>query len=119
MKKNRSCFFIMLFLFILAYSMNAEKKYDSLFDDIKSDKTTDKSTNAFLTPVFKLSLLGEHGFEFHIPVIKNHMDFKGNIKAPRFNNDLGIEVSYKTLSIVAHWQIDAKLNKFGHIDNVL
>ena len=112
-------FIIIFFLFISTYTINADEDYDSLFDDIESVETTDKSTNVFLTPVFQLSLLGEHGFEFHIPVIKDHIDFTGNIKAPRFSNDLGVKLTYKTLKLVTHWQIDAKLNEFGSIEDVM
>ncbi|HOV14621.1 MAG TPA: hypothetical protein PK771_10085, partial [Spirochaetota bacterium] len=118
-----------LFIFVMIFSIFAEDDYSALFDNIKSDEnTTDKSVNNDKKtdlsnfsgiPDFKLTLYGDHKAEFRMPVIPDHFNFNGPIKAPKFLNELGIEVKYKDLKFKSAGKFDLILNDFGSWDKVL
>jgi hypothetical protein len=96
--------------------------YNDLLDDIESNQPSDDSKTKISQKSeigFMLSLLGDHSFIYHYPVINDHCDYYGYIKAPRFNNDLGIDIKYKILKLKAHWEIDAIVNESGDINDIL
>lgn len=104
-------------------SSSAGGEYDDLFNDTGSDsgsEDTSASLDAFsMGPEFKLSFLGEHTFEFHAPVVPDHLNFIGAAKSPKFKNDLGIEIAYKKLNFVSHWELDLILNEAGNLEQFL
>ena len=105
-------------------SDNSELEYDygDLLDNIDDiGATTDDGSgkNQVNEIGLTLSLLGEHSFVYRYPVINDHSDYYGYIKAPRFNNDLGIELKYKFLELNTHWEIDAIVRDTGNIEDVL
>ncbi len=111
---------IALITLFVAANLNPQTDYDSLFKDAVKDNTADSNkTDEFEIPKFSFSINGDNTFEFHVPVTKDHLDFYGNIKAPQFNNELGVKLSYKSLTVVSEWQLDLMLNEFGTIDNIL
>jgi hypothetical protein len=114
---------LFLFLFSLA-ALAAEEDYSALFDTATTDQSGDKSSKSDNDPFsmkkeFKLSLTGDHSFYFHIPVIPDHMNFSGEIKAPRFINALSAQINYRELKIKTGARIDVKLNEFGEWTDVL
>lgn len=112
---------IIIFIFILFF-LYSQDDYESLFENSKTgntDASSDIQNNDLIKQEFSLTFNGDLSFEFHLPVTKDHLDFYGDIKAPRFNNDLGIEFAYRTLSVLSNWQIDARLNDFSGIDKIL
>jgi len=116
---NKKLFISFVFILTLL-NINPQTDYDALFKDTVKDNTSDSTgTTNMDIPKFNFSFNGDNTFEFHIPVTKDHLDFYGNIKAPQFNNDLGVSLSYKSLSVVSEWQFDIMLNEFGNIDNIL
>jgi len=121
--KKRSTLIIAVLLIFFNIIIHSEEDYNKLFDDIESKNTengkNEPINNDFVIPVFEFSLLGDHSFEFHAPITKDHLDFYGNVKAPRFSNDLGMELKYKILSVIIHWQIDIVLNDFSSVYNIL
>lgn len=97
-----------------------EVDMDELMDELDVDPEESSSSKAPEKELdFRLSLLGENGFYFRMPVIPDHFDFQGNIKAPRFKNDLGIELEYKFLKLVSHWQVDGVVSQTGRIEDIL
>ena len=128
MKKKRILFLI---IFILLSNFVFPDDYSSLFDDIDSNDTTvdsvstdDSRTKSEFSSFtigndFSLNFDGEHIFDFHIPVIKDHINFDGNIKSPKFKNQLGLSVKYKSLFLISNWQIDIFLNQFGDLNNLI
>lgn len=135
-----------LFLF-LTLSCFGEENYRDLFDRI-SDLTTDTASDGtsgsnrdasadtavtgesedesenvlHKTPPkigLTASLVGSHIFELHVPVVKDHMNFDGYIKSPKFKNDFGVEVRYKKISLISHWQFDLILNQWGEGEKLL
>ncbi|MBN2545846.1 MAG: hypothetical protein JXB50_08620 [Spirochaetes bacterium] len=116
---NKKILIALISLFILQY-LNSQTDYDALFKEAIKDSTSDSAAITIPDiPKFNFSINGDNAFEFHIPVTKDHLDFYGKIKSPQFNNDLGVKLSYKTLSVVSEWQFDIMLNEFGSIDNIL
>jgi len=118
---------ILLFMLVISTFLFSEDDYSSLFDDINTETTTDTTTTTqkdtefsnFSIPDFKLSLIGDHKFEFRMPVIPDYFDFKGQIKAPKFTNEIGIEINYKDLKFKSFGSFDVILNDFGSWDKVL
>ncbi|MBN1595153.1 hypothetical protein JW933_04425 [candidate division FCPU426 bacterium] len=53
-----------------------------------------------------VSFSGEHAFEFHAPVIKDHLDFAGYLKSPKLTNELGLELVRGDLKVVSRWNAD-------------
>lgn len=100
-----------------------EIDYSDLLENIETDQApvSDNKTKTSQTDEigFTLSLSGEHSFIYRYPVINDHSDYYGYIKAPRFNNDLGIEAAYKFLKLKAHWEIDAIVRESGDINDYL
>lgn len=113
MKKIYISIFLLLFSFL--YS---QTDYDSLFKD--TEKELASSNKSYDEDVkVKFSIDGKNSFEFHMPIIKDHFDFYGEIKAPRFTNDLGVKLEYKSLSATTNFKFDIKLNDFSNIYEIL
>lgn len=121
--------YIIFFILSIVFSLFADD-YSALFDSISSSETTtdtsnkaDNGKNDFSNfspiPDFKLSLYGDHKFEFRMPVIPDYFNFEGDIKAPKFLNELGIEINYKDLKFKSAGKFDILLNDFGSWDKVL
>jgi len=122
----RKYFLITLLLIAGIFLAYSETDYGALFDNVESgDSTLDDSgiTNGLSDfspiPDFKLSLYGDHKFDFHIPVIPDHMNFEGAIKAPKFLNEFGLEINYKEIKLKSVGKFDVVLNDFGSWDRVL
>lgn len=123
MDKIKIIIFLLFFNFLL-FSQNEYKKlFNDLSDDIKTsqDLTNDKAkAKKLLSDMnFNISLVGNHSFEFHAPVTKDNFNFDGYIKSPKIKNDFGIEVSFKNLLLISHWQFDIILNEWGDINKFL
>lgn len=116
---------ILIIIIILSVSISLfpETGYEDLFNDLTGDTTKDKTVkenNNFIPDIgFTLSLSGDHSVDFHIPVIKDNINFDTYFKAPKLKNDLGVEVSVKNLKLVSHWELDLILNKWGDWNNLL
>jgi len=117
MKKICMALLIMFSFSIIAFA----DEYSDLFNDLSSDSDTssdvkeEKAIDNFTGDKdFRLKLLGDHSFCFHIPVIKDHINFDGYIKSPKFKNDIGIEIDYKIIKFVSHWQLDLVLNEVNN-----
>ena len=120
--------YIFLIIFILInLLLFSQDDYKDLFDDLTDDSTKEEITSSDKEIVkrpladmnFNISLIGTHAFEFHVPVIKDNLDFDGYIKSPKIKNDFGIEVLFKNLTLISHWQFDIILNKWGDIQEFL
>ncbi len=125
---NKYIFIFILVLFSVFSIVGDE--YSDLFNNITDEnETTEKSgendenksefSNFSTIPDFKLSLYGDHKSEFRMPVIPDYFDFKGSIKAPKFLNELGVEINYKDLKLKSSGRFDLILNDFGSWDKVL
>ncbi len=122
----KKCIVITLILFINIL-LFAQTNYRDLFEDLTNDnnstedatKDTSKAKRIFDDMHFNIALIGEHAFEFRVPVIEDNMNFDGYIKSPKIKNDFGIEVSFKNLVLISHWQFDIILNEWGDIKKFL
>lgn len=112
-------------IFCILASLTAVSVYaqDDLLGDFggSSDITGDIGTTSSSSEAtdFELSLTGDHIAEFHAPVQKDHMDMKGEIKSPKFTNDLGIMVNYKSIKLVSQWALDITMNDSGDIAKMI
>lgn len=90
---------------------------DDLLGDFgsSSDSTADQTTAAppETEKLFELSLLGEHKGQIAVPVQDDYLDFEGGAKTPKFLNDLGVEIRYKNLKLVSHWELDAEIDQYA------
>jgi hypothetical protein len=61
---------------------------------------------------FSLKLDGDHQFIYRLPAGSESWDtgYAGEMKTPRFRNELGLEVREGELVLVSHWQIDSFLD---------
>lgn len=64
---------------------------------------------------FELGLSGDHTFDFRAPVDSDNLNFRGVIKTPKFQNEFGIDIRYKDVKLVSHWQLDLLMNETGDI----
>lgn len=111
---------ISVFSLFFLYLLSAQTDYDTLFKETNKDNSNDTtSISSNDIDKLKFSIDGKKLFEFHMPVIKDHFDFYGEIKAPRFTNDLGVSLKYKTLSVTSNFRLDLKLNDFNNLYNIL
>jgi hypothetical protein len=64
---------------------------------------------------FSLKLGGDHEFLYAIPVGDPSWGtgYDGEMKTPRFRNEVGIEVKEGELALVSHWQLDSFLKLGG------
>ncbi|MCG8570134.1 MAG: hypothetical protein MJB14_08340 [Spirochaetes bacterium] len=117
MKYNKIIILLFLIFSVLFHAL-AEDEFDALFDEnITSDSgqnETSSSDHSAGSGDFELSLIGEHSASFHVPVIPRHFDFDSDIKAPKFNNDLGIEIKYKKMKLVSMWNLGLFINDWGN-----
>lgn len=116
--------FLMMMTLISIYSQDNVDDLESLFDDIPAEEEQSSSesteTGGFsMDSGFTLSLLGEHAFRFAAPVTEDHLDFEGYKKSPKFLNELGLIVEYKTLKVVSNWSFNLILNEWGDIEQVV
>ena len=94
----------------------SDEDIEGLFDDFNTDQSADTNTNGNNVTSdigFELSLLGEHTFEFHLPVTGDEFNFDSYLKSPKFRNDLGVEIYFKNLKVISHWELDIVANKWG------
>jgi len=122
---NKKIIALIFMLFILTNILISEEKkdnttdnnevdYENLLEDIEINESTVTKEIGFM-----LSLLGEHTFIYRYPVINDHSDYYGYIKAPRFNNDLGVELKFRFLKVKTHWEIDAIVTNSADIKDIL
>jgi hypothetical protein len=105
---------------IAVFSAFCDDDYASLFDNPKTDATSDKSVkNDRSGQDFVFSFSGDHSFQFRFPVIPDHFDFSGNIKAPRFTNEIAMEIKYRELKVKNSFSLDIVLNDFSSWDKIL
>lgn len=134
MKSNKiiKTMFVIIILITTSALISQEKKdntsddsqidYSDLLKDAEFKSNTDSKNSEFSKDNeigFMLSLSGDHSFKYRYPVINDHSDYYGYIKAPRFNNNLGFETEYKFLKFKAHWEIDGIVRDTGEIKDVL
>jgi hypothetical protein len=70
---------------------------------------------------FELKLSGNHDFKFKMPAtdyITDSTGFKGNL-APKFKNDLGIDIYTKYVKFVSHWGIDLSVTNSTDIRDII
>lgn len=121
----RKYFLIISLLFFAVFFTYSETDYGALFDSVAEESTSDDSgianglSDFSPIPDFKMSLYGEHKFDFHIPVIPDFMNFEGAVKAPKFLNEFGLEIEYKDVKLKSAGKFDVVLNDFGSWDKVL
>ncbi len=128
MKKEKILFFMFIFTIVTSIVFAQESDYSDLFDEETSKDLTEGSArdrspsdtgSGSLEPDFTLSLSGNHSFIFRAPVMPDYLNFDGAIKAPQFWNDLGVEISYKFLKVVSHWELDLIVNQSGDVTQFL
>ncbi|HNY22050.1 MAG TPA: hypothetical protein PKO22_07870 [Treponemataceae bacterium] len=58
---------------------------------------------------FSLKLSGTHEFDFHQPAYwaDGNDSYRGDLKAPAFRNDVGLEIWERGVKVVSRWQFDA------------
>jgi hypothetical protein len=58
---------------------------------------------------FSLKLSGTHEFDFHQPAYweDGNDSYRGDVKAPAFRNDVGLEIWEKGVKVVSRWEFDA------------
>ncbi|MCG8572511.1 MAG: hypothetical protein MJB14_20450 [Spirochaetes bacterium] len=121
-------FFTLILLAVFSTVLFADDDYQDLFKDIPEltkDNTGDQEKiNGNIKPDTFLSglsvtFLGKHHFNFHIPVIKDEIDFDGYIKSPKLHNTLGVEVNFSKITLVSHWKLDLILNEWGDPEELL
>ena len=119
MKKH---FVLIILLLTSLFAYAEDDDYLSLFGDSGSSDSSEEtqsesSSSSFgdydfsAIPDFKLSLFGDHKSEFRMPVLPDHFNFDSYIKAPKFRNNLGIEVNYKSLKLVSSFKFDIILKQ--------
>jgi hypothetical protein len=100
---------------------------DALFDDVGTTATTMvKEALGTVTAALKnqttqttVSISGEHQFEFHAPVIKDHLGFDSYLKAPKIVNEIGVEIEKGDLKIVSAWNADLLVYSGGDQNTLL
>ncbi|MBR6060428.1 MAG: hypothetical protein IKP67_00010 [Spirochaetales bacterium] len=120
MKKH----FVLIIMLLTSLFVYAEDDdYLSLFGDSGSSEESSSSAGSAdsgssfggydftAIPDFKLSLYGDHKAEFRMPVLPDYFDFDSYIKAPKFRNEVGIEVNYKSLKLVSGFKFDILLRE--------
>jgi hypothetical protein len=110
--------FFLLIIMIFASSaliINAEENYEDLFKDISTDTKKSESNNNTKESTndigFELDLSGTHEFKFHMPVDEDNFNFNGYGKSPKFLNDLGLDITYKTLKVTSGFNFGIILNE--------
>ena len=121
MKTLKKISTIVIVLIFVLFQAAAQDDYESLFADTTADTTVqgDSDSDFSTGQGFKLSLSGEHIFIFHAPISKDYINFDSYIKSPKFKNELGIEISFKTLELVSYWNLDLVMNEWGNWDRIL
>lgn len=113
---------IISLILVISLLIHAQDEYRDLFDDLSADLNetpvddTENNKDKKLLGrdvKFTIMLTGDHGFEFHIPLIPDYMDFDGYIKSPKVINDFGIEIAVKNLKLITHWEFNLILNGWG------
>ncbi|MBQ3923152.1 MAG: hypothetical protein II707_07635 [Spirochaetales bacterium] len=117
MKKH---FVLIILLLTSLFAYAEDDDYLSLFGDSGSSDSSEETqtdSSSFggydfsAIPDFKLSLFGDHEAEFRMPVLPDYFNFDSYIKAPKFRNNLGIEVNYKSLKLVSSFKFDIILKE--------
>ncbi|MGA2480568.1 MAG: hypothetical protein ABSG63_17595, partial [Spirochaetia bacterium] len=72
----------------------------------------DAATEGASPKSFSLKLGGDHEFIYRLPVGSESWDtgYTGEMKTPRFRNELGLEVREGQVVLVSNWQIDSFLD---------
>jgi len=112
--------FISFIFLLFTIKLYSQDEYKELLNDLSDDITEYENRNSKEKKFkfdgkmigFTLSLLGDHIFEFRMPVIKDYMDFDGYIKSPKVRNDIGLEIYFKKLKLISHWKFDLILNQW-------
>ncbi|MCG8570648.1 MAG: hypothetical protein MJB14_10960 [Spirochaetes bacterium] len=118
---------IIIYLCIILATSPAANEYDALFADLSTDAGNSKKgshsdfnqDNDLNLPQFTLSLTGEHNLNFHIPFIPDELNWDTYTKAPKFQNQFGIEIHYKILKLISNWQLDLIMKSSGNWQEIL
>ena len=72
----------------------------------------DSASDEASPKTFSLNLGGDHEFIYRLPVGTESWDtgYDGEMKTPRFRNEVGIDVKEGQVVLASHWQIDSFLN---------
>lgn len=66
-----------------------------------------------------VSISGDHQFEFHVPVIKDYPAFDSYLKAPKFVNEVGLEIEKGDVKIVSFWKANLLVYSGGEQSTLL
>ncbi|HBE03105.1 MAG: hypothetical protein A2096_09185 [Spirochaetes bacterium GWF1_41_5] len=109
----------------LAGCLFPQEDYSSLFNEsntstadsagARNDTDQHNSTGVL---GFRLGLAGDHIAGFPLPLTRHNFNFTGEIRTPRFNNEMGIEVINNNLKIVSRWALDLYLSTNFSIKNI-
>ena len=122
---NNKIFFFSFIIFlcvsntltVLSQETDYSKLFEDLEDDLNKDESNDNKTESavsdeFSAPELTFGINGEQEFEFHFPIIPGYWEFTGPVKAPRFNNNFGIDLIYDNLKVTSNWQFNIILNEW-------
>jgi hypothetical protein len=116
---------ILLMICFPAFSENDD--LDSLLegfeDDIKEaeenrDKEGTDTKDTIKKPNFFIDFSGEHLFSFHMPVIKDYMNYSGELKRPVWKNILGLSIENQFINLHSYWELNVKLGKGVEYDEI-
>ncbi len=68
---------------------------------------------------FTLTLTGSHEFDYHFPTDGDSWNYEGEMKAPAFRNEVGIEVRDGDVKLVSRWAFDLLLSRSSSGDTEL
>jgi hypothetical protein len=108
---------------IMGCSFIIQAQPDSLM--IGTDSPIDENGNGFnstgdfdLQPEFKIKLYGDHFFQYHLPVDKNHNNYNTLITVPKLFNTMGIHVVNNNIELVSEWEFRGMSSKTGEWDSL-
>ncbi len=61
---------------------------------------------------FEIELSGDHYFQYHLPTSENN--YNTLIKAPKWINELGLEVNHQNIELVSKWELRGAMDETGN-----
>lgn len=106
------------------YSQDLDSLLEGFEDDIEKveDNTGSESTNSGIQktePDIIADFSGEHFFTYRMPVIKDYMNYSGELKRPIWNNTLGFSMEQKYISLHSNWGINVELGEDVEYDEIV
>lgn len=61
---------------------------------------------------FEIEIKGDHYFQYHLPTSENN--YNTLIKAPKWINELGLEVNHQHIELVSKWELRGAMDETGN-----